>query len=87
MVKVRPTIKIFGITCFLMFCYMGFQYANNNGYLKSQTHFYGKIIGFSKNKKFYIIQWLSTPPHPNNQINVLNQNLRIWSEIGVHYRL
>ena len=52
-----------------------------------QTHFYGKIIGFSKNKKFYIIQWLSTPPHPNNQINVLNQNLRIWSEIGVHYRL
>jgi len=35
MAKVKPVVKIFGIACVLGVCYMGFQYAKNNGYLNN----------------------------------------------------
>jgi len=41
------------------------------------TTAFGKVVGFSKDKKFYKIQWLSPQPHPSSMIKTSNQSIRL----------
>jgi len=41
-----------------------------------QSTLYGKITGFSKDKQYYKIQWLS-PSKPPSKIKISNNNLRL----------
>jgi hypothetical protein len=38
---------------------------------------YGKIVGFSKDKNFYKIQWACQSNPANSMIRISNQNLKL----------